>query len=155
MHINIITYIYIYIYIYTYYIYIYFAIYIYMHIHIYIYLSLSLHVYIYIYIHICVYIYIYTSIHRGGRGDAVEAAAGRVEAAGRRPVEGVQPRGTANLFTLCYMILDVGGFDHGVRQISLLDHPYLRFVDSDFRGLSLWTCEFHPLRLMFCLSQTL
>ena len=31
----------------------------------------------------------------------------------------------------------------------------LRFVDSKFPGNSLWAWEFHPLRLRFCLSQTL
>ena len=42
-----------------------------------------------------------------------------------------------------------------LRPISLLRISILRFVDSSFPGNSLWTREFHPLRLRFCLSQTL
>ena len=42
-----------------------------------------------------------------------------------------------------------------LRQISLLTLSLLNFVDSDFPGDSLWTWEFHPLKLRLCLSQTL
>ena len=33
--------------------------------------------------------------------------------------------------------------------------PILRSVDSTFPGKSLWTWEFHPLKLKLCLKQTL
>ena len=42
-----------------------------------------------------------------------------------------------------------------LRPISLLSLSLLRFVDSTFPGNSLWPWEFHPLKLRFCLSQTL
>ena len=37
----------------------------------------------------------------------------------------------------------------------LLRLSLLRFVDSEFPGNSLWTWEFYPLQLGFCLSQAL
>ena len=43
----------------------------------------------------------------------------------------------------------------GIRPISLLRISLLRFVDSNFPGNSLWTWEFHRLKLRLCLSQTL
>ena len=42
-----------------------------------------------------------------------------------------------------------------VCPISLLSISLLRLLGSGFPGNSLWTQEFHPLRLRFCLSQTL
>ena len=42
-----------------------------------------------------------------------------------------------------------------VCPISLLRISLLRLLDSGFPGNSLWTWEFHPLLLRFCLSQTL
>ena len=42
-----------------------------------------------------------------------------------------------------------------VHPIFLPRLSLLRFVDSTFPGNSLWTWEFHPLNLRFCLSQTL
>ena len=40
-----------------------------------------------------------------------------------------------------------------VRPIFLLMLSLLRFFGSKYLGNSLWTCEVHPLRLRFCLSQ--
>ena len=42
-----------------------------------------------------------------------------------------------------------------VRPISLLRSSLLRFGDSTLSEKSLWTWEFHPFNLRFCLSQTL
>ena len=42
-----------------------------------------------------------------------------------------------------------------LRPIFLLGLSLLRFLDSNFPGHSLWTWEFHPSILRFCLSQTL
>ena len=42
-----------------------------------------------------------------------------------------------------------------LRPLSLLRISLLGLFYSSFPGNSLWTCEFHPLRLGLCLSQTL
>ena len=42
-----------------------------------------------------------------------------------------------------------------IRPITLLRFSLLRFLDSEFLGDSLWTGEFHPVKLRLCLSQTL
>ena len=42
-----------------------------------------------------------------------------------------------------------------VCPISLLRLSLLRFMGSNFLGNSFWAWKFHPLRLRFCLSQTL
>ena len=51
-------------------------------------------------------------------------------------------------------VLAASGYGQ-LRPISLLRLSLLRFVDSRFPGNSLWTWEFHPSTLRFCLSQTL
>ena len=42
-----------------------------------------------------------------------------------------------------------------LRPISLQRLSLLRLLDSNFQENPLWTWEFHPLKLRFCLSQTL
>ena len=48
-----------------------------------------------------------------------------------------------------------GAWFQELRPISIPRLSLLRFVDSKLQGNPLWTWEFHPLNLRFCLSQTL
>ena len=51
-----------------------------------------------------------------------------------------------------WRILIIRTQGRGLRPISLLRVSLLRLLDSNLPGSSLWTWEFHPVTLRFCLS---
>ena len=88
-----------------------------------------IHIYIYIYIYICIDVY---TFHPPGCGTQVRGANPMAPATARRPCRaGVTP------------------------NLPMLRSSPLRLLDSKLPGNSLRAWEFHPLKLRFCLSQTL
>ena len=166
------------------YIYIYVHIYIYIYIFIHTHISLSLYIYIYIYMCIHIYVYIYICVYsRAGRDpDAVPSALERAEGRPNLPTN-IEPRPeTSQNVVDCYFDVErqeslqqvadvyvsvdvkvlkmsqalfVATFNADIRPISLLTLSLLRLLDSNFPGNPQWTWEFHPFKLIWCLSQTL